>query len=111
MQQLDLKADIHYLKQQFFDASTNENLVGSSFSETYRRTLPQKIQLNQSLTVIPAWNQLNAYSANGSVGVVLPVTHRFSFSSTATDAFLNNPSPGYRKNSFTFAAGITYSLK
>ena len=111
VQQLDLKADVHYLKQQFFDASTNENLVGSTFGETYRRTLPRKIQLNENASIIPAWNQLNAYSANGFVGIALPVTNRFSFSTSLTEAFLNNPSPGYHKNSLTFAAGITYSLK
>ena len=111
VQQLDLKADVHYLKQQFFAASTNENLIGSSFAETYRRTLPRSIQLNQNLSIIPAWNQLNAYSANGFLGIALPVTNRFSFSSSLTEAFINNPSPGYHKNSLTFAAGITYSLK
>ena len=110
-QQLDLKTDVHYLKQEFFDSSTNQNLIGSTFAENYRRTLPAKIQLTQSFNVIPAWNDLNVYSVNGSLGVLLPVTKRFSFSNTATDAFLNNPSPGYRKNSFTYSAGITYALQ
>lgn len=109
-QQLDLKADLHYLKQGFFDAATNQNLVGSTFAETYRRTLPAKIQLTENFNVIPAWNDPNAYSANGSVALTLPVFKRFSFTNAATDAFLNNPSPGYRKNSFTYTAGITYTL-
>jgi hypothetical protein len=110
-QQLDLKIDVHYLKQQFFDPGSNQNLIGSSFSESYRRSLPQKIQLTQTFNIIPSWNQLRAYSSNGSLAVVLPVAGRFSFSTTVTDAFLNNPSPGYRKNSLTISAGITYVLK
>lgn len=109
-EQLDLKADLHYLKQQFFDSSTDQNLIGSSFAETYRRTLPAKIQFNENINLIPAWNDPNAYSANGSVALTLPIIKRFSFTNTATDAFLNNPSPGYRKNSFTYTAGITYTL-
>ena len=111
IQQLDLKVDVHYLKQQFFEGASNENLIGSSFSESYRRVLPQKIQLTQSFNIIPSWNQLNAYSINGVVAVALPVKKNFSFSTTVTDGFLNNPSPGYLKNSLTFAAGITYTLK
>lgn len=111
IQQLDLKTDVHYLKQQFFDGSTNQNLIGSTFAESYRRTLPAKLQLNESFNVIPAWNDLNVYSVNGSVGLTLPAFRRFSFTNTAADAFLNNPSPGYRKNSFTFSAGITYLLR
>ena len=110
-QQLDLKADLHYLKQQFFTASTNQNLIGSSFTETFRRTLPDKLQLTQSLNVIPAWNDRKAYSANATLGLTLPVTHRLSFANNLAEAFLNNPSPGYRKNSLTYSAGITYSLK
>ncbi len=110
-EQLDLKADVHYLKEQFFIGSTNLDLIGSSFTETYRRTLPEKLQLTQSLNAIPAWNDLNAYSINAALGLTLPVTHRFSFSNNLGEAFLNNPSPGYHKNSLTYTAGITYSLK
>ncbi|MGI4757979.1 MAG: DUF481 domain-containing protein [Janthinobacterium lividum] len=109
--QLDLKADIHYEKQQFFNYVGNQNLVGSTFSESYRRVLPLKITLTQTGAVLPAWNNLNAYAANGSLTVTVPLFRRLSMNLTSADSFLNNPAPGYQKNSFTFSTGLTYTLR
>ena len=111
LHQLDLKADVHYEKQQFFNNVGNDNLFGSTFTENYRRTLPLKVTLTQTLQVLPAWNILNAYGANGSVGVVAPLFRRFSVSTSAADSYLNNPVPGYRKNSFNFTTSLTYTLR
>ena len=109
--QLDLKADVHFEKQQFFNNVGNDNLVGSTFTESYRRLLPRKVTLTQTLALLPAWNQLHAYQGNGSVGLVAPLFKRFSVSTTAADTYLNNPVPGYRQNSFNFTTSLTYTLR
>jgi hypothetical protein len=109
--QLDLKADVHYEKQQFFDRSIDQNLIGSTFSESYRRTLPLKMTFTEQAAILPAWNNLNAYSATGTSTLVAPVFRRLAMNVTAADSFINNPSPGYQKNSFTFSTGLTYSLR
>ncbi len=109
-QQLDLKADVHYEKQQFETASGNVNLIGSTFSEAYRRTFPRKVLLTETVNLIPAWNDLNAYAANGSLGLAIPVFRRFNVSFTTTDSFINNPSIGFQKNSFQFVTAVGYSL-
>lgn len=109
--QLELKADVHFEKQKFFNNLGNDNLFGSTFTENYRRMLPLRVTLTQTLAVLPAWNVLNAYSANGSIGVVAPLFRRLSVSMTAADNYLNNPVPGYRKNSFNFTTGLTYTLR
>ncbi len=109
-QQLDLKAEVHYEKQQFVTASNNVNLIGSTFSEAYRRSFPRKVLLTEVVNLIPAWNDLNAYAANGSLGVAVPVFQRFNVSFTTTDSFINNPSLGFQKNSFQFVTAIGYSL-
>ena len=111
LHQLDLKADVHFERQHFFNNVGNDNLFGSTFTENYRRTLPLKVTLTQALQVLPAWNILNAYEANGSIGVVAPLFKRFSVSTTAADTYLNNPVPGYRKNSFNFSTSLTYTLR
>ena len=110
-QQLDLKADVHYEKQQFETVTSNENLVGSSVSESYRRIFPRKIVVTETVNLIPAWNNLNAYAANGSLAVVVPVFRRFNVNFTTSDSFLNNPSVGFQKNSFQFVTGVGYSLR
>ena len=110
VQRLDLKADVHYEKQMFIEKASNDNLIGSTFSEVYHRTLSRGIQLNEAGSVLPAWNNLNAYSANGNVNLTLPVFKRLGVSFGATDSFLNNPPAGYKKNSFQLTAGMTYAF-
>jgi hypothetical protein len=119
IEQFDLKASLNYVKQQFQMEllpaapieNQNQNLVGSIFTEIYGRTLPRKILFNEQLSINPAWNNTNAYSASASAGFVMPVYKRLSISVNSIDSFLNNPSPGFRKNSFQFTTGITYSLR
>jgi hypothetical protein len=109
-QQLDLKADIHYEKQNFEPPTASQNLIGSTVSEFYHRTLPYKIIFTESADILPAFNNSNAYSADAMAGFVLPVYKRLGVNFNATDNFLNDPGIGYKKNSFQFVTGITYSL-
>jgi hypothetical protein len=110
-QQFDIKASIQYEKQSFQTASNNDNLIGSTISETYHRTLPKKLTLSEFANIIPSFNIANDYSANVSGRLTLPVYKRFAVSFTATDNYLNNPSAGYNKNSFQFVAAASYTLK
>jgi hypothetical protein len=115
-QQLDLKADIHYEKQKFFSQDpavvvTNQNLIGSTISEAYRRNLPRKIVFTQTANILPAFNNSDAYSANVSAILSAPVFKRLSLTVTTTDNFLNNPAPGYQKNSYQFITGVSYNLR
>jgi hypothetical protein len=110
-QRLDLKADVHYEKQGFFNSAGNVNLIGSTFTESYRLNLPHSIVFTELGDVIPSWNDPNAYSANVTAGLALPIFSRFAANLNATDNFINNPSPGYQKSSFQFVTGISYTLK
>ena len=113
-QQLDLNVNIHYEKQAFIQSAppaapvAAQNLIGATVGEAYLRHLPGKLVFTQSLTALPAFNNENAYSANAAAGLTLPVYHRFSVSFNTTDNFLNNPSPGYKKNSYQFITGVNY---
>ena len=119
-QELDLKVDIHYEKQQYIDTPINggaplntpsNNIIGSTIFEAYNRTLPRKMVFTESLSVLPAFNIATAYSANATVGLAIPVFKRLSASIVTTDNFLNDPAPGYDKNSYQFITGITYNLR
>jgi hypothetical protein len=109
-QQLDVKADLHYEKQNFEPPTVNANLIGSTISELYHRNLPWKIVLNENADILPAYNQTNDYSADATVAFVLPVYRRLGVNFTTTDNFLNDPAVGYKKNSFQFVTGVTYTL-
>ena len=111
VQKLDVKMDVHYEKQEFFAGAQNLNLVGSVFAETYSAQLPRKLVLTEGASISPAWNDMDAYAAAGNIGVTMPVLKRLSLSLGATDNFINNPSPGYQKNSLQFVTGLAYSLR
>jgi Protein of unknown function, DUF481 len=122
IQQLDAKADLHYSQLRYIapiqapppaepiPPTPNLNLIGSTFGEAYHRTLPAKILLTQSATFIQSWNNTDAWSAIGSLGLALPVYHRFSLSVNLLDNYLNLPAPGFNKNSLQFVTGVTYTF-
>ncbi|HXC95745.1 MAG TPA: DUF481 domain-containing protein [Edaphobacter sp.] len=111
VQQFDVKADVHYERQNFQPPTVSKDLVGSSFTELYRRNLPAKILFMESGTFIPAWNDSNAYSAIFTAGLQLPTYRRFSLNLNLVDNYLHEPAFGYKNNSLQFVTGISYALK
>jgi Protein of unknown function, DUF481 len=109
-QELDLKGDVHYERQNFQPPTVSDNLIGSTFAEIYHRDLPAKMVFTESGSYIASWNILSDYSAIASAGLQLPVYKRFSLSINMLDNYLNNPAVGYQKNSFQFVTGVTYTL-
>ena len=114
-QELNLKGDVHYEIQRFIvtpgvPPSPTLNLFGSTFAESYRRTLPRKLVFTQSANYLPAWNNLQAYSANVTGTLAMPLFKRLSASVTTTDNYLNNPAAYSLKNSYQFVTGLTYTL-
>ncbi len=123
VQQLDLKADVHYEMQKFIQPDQplppaaqlpsvpNQNLIGSTFGEAYHRNLPGKIVFTESASVLPAFNNPDAYSAVAAAGLSLPAYKRISLGLNASDNYLNLPAAGYKKNSFQFITSVVYNLK
>jgi hypothetical protein len=117
-QELDLKGDIHYERQNFGftpgivppTATPNKNLIGADIGDTYTAKLAHGLVFNQGLVVTPAFNTPKAYSALATAGLTFPVYKRLGFSLSALDDFLNDPAFGSKKNSFQFSAGLTYTL-
>jgi hypothetical protein len=109
-QELDLKADVHYERQNFQPPNASLDLIGSTFAENYHRNLPAKIVFTETGSYIQSWNDFHAYSAIGGAGLELPVYKRFGLNINVLDNFINNPAFGYEKNSFQFVTGVTYTL-
>ncbi|MGI8771803.1 MAG: DUF481 domain-containing protein [Acidobacteriaceae bacterium] len=112
VQELDVKADIHYQKQHFSDSTANpdQNLIGSTFGETYTRVLPRKIALDQFAAFTESWNNTNAYSSHVGANVTFPVYKGLGFNVGAIDDYLNTAPVGFNKNSFQFTTGISYTI-
>jgi hypothetical protein len=111
VQEFDVKFDVHYERQNFQPPTPSTNLIGSSFTEQYRRNLPAKIIFTESGTFIPSWNNLDIYSAIFSAGVQVPTYKRFSLNLNLIDNYLSNPAVGFNNNSFQFVTGVVYTLK
>lgn len=116
VQELDLKVDVHYERQQFLQSANtappmNTELIGSTFQENYRRNLPLKMVLTEWANILPAWNNLQAYSANAYFGVALPLYKRLNISLSATDNYINDPAQYYRTNTVQYVTGVTYTFK
>ncbi len=111
VQEFDIKADVHYQRQNFQPPNPNKDLIGTSFTELYHRNLPAKIIFTESGTFIPAWNDLNAYSAIFAAGFQIPTYKRFSFNLNLLDNYLNSPAVGFKSNSLQFITAISYTLK
>jgi Protein of unknown function, DUF481 len=120
LQTLDVKGDIHYQRQEFypsvdFPSGQTLNLVGATIGEIYMRKLPKGLVFNEEGTILPAFNtpagQPSAFSAQIIAGLVFPVYKNLGFTIGSQDNFINNPPFGYKKNTFQFIAGVTYTLK
>ncbi len=110
IQTLDLKATASYIQQNFSAKESDKSLIGSIFNETYHRKLPAGIVFDEQITLVPAWNDTSAYSANGSAGITMALYKRLNFTVGTVESFLNDPPPGFKKNSFTATVGLTYAL-
>jgi hypothetical protein len=117
---LDVKGDIHYQRQELypspdFPSGEELNLIGASIGEMYMQKLPKGLVFNEAATVLPAFNtpegQPSALSAQIIAGLLFPVYKNLGFTLGSQDNFVNNPPFGYKKNTFQFTGGVTYTLK
>ncbi|MDE3104646.1 MAG: DUF481 domain-containing protein [Acidobacteriota bacterium] len=109
-QHLEVKGDLHYERQSFQTPANNQNLIGATLGENYLRHLPRKVIFTESATVLPAFNNASAFSANLAAGIALPVYKRLSANFTTLDNYLNDPPAGYKKNSYQFLTTVAYSF-
>lgn len=105
---LDLKADLRYTHQSFYIRSNDQNLIGSQISETYLRKLPHSIMFTEMVSATPSYNVPSAYQVNAVANLALPLYKKFDLTFGFIDSYLNNPSPGSKKNSSQFITGLQY---
>ncbi len=110
VQEFDIKVSMNYINQKF-EAGPGNSLVGSVFGETYTRKFAHGILWNEQGSITPSWNNTSDYTAIASTGVTFPVYHRIGFTVGALENFLNDPPPGFKKNSFQLTVGATYAFR
>jgi len=109
-QSLDLKGGLTYIHQKFSLEGDDKSLIAALVEEDYRRTLSHGMVFTQTLILDPALNHTNDFSGTASALLTLPLYKRLNTSLGINDGYLHDPPPGFRKNSFQFTAGFTYSI-
>ena len=108
---LDFKGSVAYINQSFQAPAESHSLAGSNFIETFTHKTAHGILFAQQITATPAWSEMQAYSWSASASISIPVFKRFSFTTRGLDNFINNPPPGFKKNSFQLITGLAYTLR
>lgn len=106
--QLDLKAGLHYTRQHFL-SSADQNFLASSITESLRQAL-DRVLWTQSISITPSITQGVAYQMSGMSAWALPLNHTLSLNFTVIDDYINNPQPGFLKNSLQYSTGIQIAL-
>jgi hypothetical protein len=109
-EELDLKASASYVRQDLAGVP-GLNLAGATFGETFNRKLAHGMLISQDLSLVEPVNQPSDYTAAGSLRFTMPVYKRLSLTAGTVDNLLNDPPPGFKKNSFQFTTGVSYTLK
>lgn len=105
---LDLKVGGTYVRQEF--SNMTRDLGSVLFDEKYSQVFAHGITFTQEALVLPSLTESNALSAMGSAGLAIPTYKRFSLNFNFVDNYLNDPPPGFKKNSLAFTTGLTYVL-
>lgn len=118
-QSLDVSGTINYTQQQFATPITlvagqaphaTQHLVGATFADNYMYKLPRNIILMENANINPQFNYAQAYTANATVGATMPIIKTFALTVQAIDNYLNDPPPGFKRNSTQYTTGLTYTL-
>jgi hypothetical protein len=87
-QELDVKASIVYVRQQFEENGTSpllasKSLVAAAVGETYTRNLRGGIAFHEGLSFIPAFNDTSAYTGNAYANFAIPIKKRIAIDKEA----------------------------
>ncbi len=110
-QEFDVKAAASYARQEFAGTTAATNLAGASFGEIYNRKFPKNMLFVEQFSINAPFNITSDYSAVGSATFTMPFYKRLNLTAGTIDTFLNDPPAGFKKNSFQFSTGVSYSLK
>jgi hypothetical protein len=107
--ELSLRADLHWTRQRFLSAAV-ANFLASSLSESLRQNYG-RIVWTESVSLTPSLTSGLAYQMSGLSAWAVPVYKSFSVNFTVIDSYLNNPQPGFLRNSLQYSTGLQYTLR
>ena len=108
-QELDLKGQLAYINQSFV-GKPSTHLIGALLGDTYNRSMRKGLTFHQELTLIPAFSRPSEWTADFAANLGVPVKKTVNFTIGLLDNYLNDPPPGFQKNSFQIITALTYKI-
>jgi hypothetical protein len=108
-QKLDVKAGAAYIHQRFGSSNQNNSLIGATFGEVYVHRFSHVV-FSQTGNYSPARSNTRASSGDVDAELLFQVYRRLGFTVGVVDNYVNDAPIGFKKNSFTFTLGATYSI-
>lgn len=108
---LEVRAGVGFTNQQFTDEDSSHKLLTSKFQTTYSHRFARGITFNGQVGARPAWNNSKAFTGGFLMAINAPVYRRLSMSITSFDSYVNDPPPGFKKNTLNINFGATYTFK
>jgi hypothetical protein len=109
---VELNADLRFIGQHFYPPTPSESLVGSQLSERYSFSVDfirPGATLTETAIVTPVFNKSRAWQTKGLVELFIPITAKLGFSIAASDYYVENAPPAFRKNYFKTTFGLQFS--
>ena len=105
------RAGLGYVHQGFSDITLNKNIIGSRFNQTFTYRFPRGIYFTETGGFRPAWNHSNAYVTGFIASLSVPLYKRLDISLNSFDSYVNDPPPGFKKNSLQVTINVGYSFR
>jgi hypothetical protein len=117
--QLELKGDLHYTRQDFDSSelisqpylASTDNLLASTVSVIGVRKFSNKLVWSATAAASPAYNAAQAFQASGGSSWSMPIYRTLSLNVGLIENYLNNPQPGFRRNSLQFTSGFQFAFR
>jgi hypothetical protein len=113
-QSLDLTGDLLYIAEHFYGPSPSVSFAGAGLREKYTIKLADvnklPIELAETVSYIPAFNQEKAWQVLGAATLAVPITASWNANLTFKDGYLANAPKPANKNWSASSVGLTYTF-
>jgi hypothetical protein len=113
-QSLDLAGNFLYIAEHFYGTSPSLSFAGALLREKYTIKLLDvnklPLELAESVSYIPAFNQEKAWQLFGAATLTVPITAAWSANLTFRDDYIANAPKPANKNWSASSAGLTYTF-
>ncbi len=109
-QSLELDWSFRFSNQKFTVSSFDRNIVGGRLTEFYTYKFQKGAVFSAQGWYAPAFNYSKGYFTGFSSSLSVPIFKRLGVQIMGKDDYLNDPPPGFKKNSLQTGAGLTYTF-